>query len=174
MSLTELTTRPSTGDIVYWSTLGTPNLEFTTPQSFTSTDGTTGTVNFNGTPLLVEQPIGITGTFDGDFAPGDKVIVASSPLTINFNTPVEAVGAQIQDNGIGDHFTAQISAYDGSTFLGSFTENGFSGDVGDNSDIFLGVQDRTADITRIVFQTFSVGGYNGSVAINQLMWRNTR
>jgi hypothetical protein len=61
MSLIELTTRPSTGNIVYWSTLGTPTLEFTTPQSFTSTDGTTGTVNFNGTGELVEQQTGITG-----------------------------------------------------------------------------------------------------------------
>jgi hypothetical protein len=127
-------------------------------------------MNFNsGTGLLVEQCcIGTTGTFDGDFARGDIVVVSGGPLTINFNTPVQSVGAQIQDNGIGDHFTAQISAFDGSTFLGSFTENGFSGDVGDNSDIFLGVLSSTADITSIVFQTFSVGSYNGTVGINQM------
>jgi hypothetical protein len=62
----------------------------------------------------------------------------SAALTINFNTPVEAVGAQIQDGNIGDHFTAEILAYSGSTLLGSFTENGFSGDVGDNQISFSG------------------------------------
>ena len=168
-TLTELTTRPSTGNIVYWSTLGTPTLEFTTPQSFTSTAGTTGTVNFNGTGTLLEQPIGINGTFDGDFAPGDLVITTASPLTISFNAPVQAAGAQIQDNTIGDHFTAEIQAFSGSTLLGSFTESGFSGSAGDNSDIFLGVQDTTADITSIVFQVFTGDPLVQTiVAINQL------
>jgi len=71
-NLIELTARPATGDTVYWGQLGTPNLSLATPQSFTSTGGTTGNVNLNGTGNLVEQCcIGITGTFDGDFAPGD-------------------------------------------------------------------------------------------------------
>ena len=95
---TILTVRPSTGDIVDWGQLGTPNLIITAPQSFTSTGGTTGTVNLNGIGGLYQQCcIGISGTFDGDFGPGDKVLVTSpnSPLTIKFNTPVQAVGAQI-------------------------------------------------------------------------------
>jgi hypothetical protein len=70
---TILTARPATGDVVDWGQIGTPNLIITTPQSFTSTGGTTGTVSLNGTGFLVQQCcIGITGTFDGDFAPGDK------------------------------------------------------------------------------------------------------
>src|SRR5262249_41281080 len=152
-SLIELIARPSTGDTVYWNTLGTPNLQFTTPQNFTSTGGTTGTVNVSVNGFLVEQCcIGITGTFDGDFAPGNIVVVSyANPLTINFNTPIQTVGAQIQDNIIGDHFTAEILAYNGTTLLGSFTETGFSGDVADNSNIFLGVQDASADITSIVY-----------------------
>ena len=173
-SLIELTARPSTGNIVYWSTLGTPNLQFTTPQNFTSTGGITGTVNFNGNGgSLVEQCcVGITGTFDGDFAPGDIVVMSGppGPLTIYFNTPVRTAGAQIQTNQIGDHFTAEIRAFNGSTLLGSFTENGFSGDVADNSNIFLGVQDATAEITSIEFRTFSTtdGGAAAAVAINQM------
>jgi hypothetical protein len=92
--VTILTDRPATGDIVDWGqiapTATTPPL-LTTPQSFTSTGGTTGTVNLNGPGYLIEQCcIGITGTFDGDFAPGDKVLVngPGNPLTIKFNTPV--------------------------------------------------------------------------------------
>ncbi len=172
-NLIELTARPATGDTVYWGQLGTPNLSLATPQSFTSTGGTTGNVNLNGTGLLVEQCcIGITGIFDGDFAPGDIVIVTgqAGPLTINFNTPVQTVGTQIQDNNIGDHFTAEILAFNGSVLLGTFTESGFSGDVGDNSNIFLGVQDATADITSVTYLTFisSPEFSLRNVAINQI------
>ena len=68
------------------------------------------------------------------FAPGDKVLVTYlAPLTINFNTPVQSVGTQLQDDTIGDHFIAVILAFSRSTLLGIFTENGFSGDLGDNS-----------------------------------------
>jgi hypothetical protein len=111
----------------------------------------------NGAGLLNEQCcIGITGTFAGDFAPGDIVLVTYlAPLTIDFNTPVQVVGTQIQDGTIGDHFTAEIQAFNGPTLLGTFTENGFSGDVGDNSDIFLGVQGSIADITSVVYLTFT-------------------
>jgi hypothetical protein len=53
--LIELTARPATGDIVDWGQFGTPNLTLTSPQSFTSTGGTTGSLSFNGNGLLVEQ-----------------------------------------------------------------------------------------------------------------------
>jgi len=170
-SLLELTARPGTGDIIDWGQIGTPNLTLTGPQSFTSTGGTTGNVSFNGTSFLVEQCcIGLTGTFNGNFAPGDVVMVASSPLSINFNTPVQSVGAQIQDNNIGDMFTAEILAFSGSTLLGAFTESGVSGDLGNNSNIFLGVRDTSADITSVTYLTFTASpGFSlQDVAINQM------
>jgi hypothetical protein len=173
-SLIELTARPTTGDIVSWGQLGTPNLYLTTPQSFTSTSGgVTGTVNFNGTGLLVEQCcVGITGIFDGGFARGDIVVETNlAPLTITFNAPVQSVGAQIQDNLIGDHFTAEILAFNGPTLLAVFTESGFSSDLGDNSNVFLGVQDSTPDITGITYLIFN-SQFDPlrlqTVAINQL------
>jgi hypothetical protein len=74
-STIELTARPTTGDTVYWSQLGTPNLLLTSPQSFTYAGGIAGSVCFNGLGTLMEQCcIGITGTFNGDFAPGDVVL----------------------------------------------------------------------------------------------------
>src|SRR5262249_9427436 len=76
-------------------------------------------------------------------------------MTINFDTPVRAVGAQIQDGPIGDHFTAEIVAFDHWLFLGAFTENGISGDLGDNSSIFLGVRSDSADITSVGYLAFS-------------------
>jgi len=173
----ELTARPGGADIVDWGQLGTPNVTITTPQSFTSVGGITGTVNLNVTTVgsfqgLVQQCcVGITGTFDGGFTPGDKILVTyQAPLTINFNTPVQSVGTQIQDDRIGDHFIAEILAFSGSTLLGTFTENGFSGDLGDNSNIFLGVQDSIADITSITYRTFTSNPTftSQSVAINQM------
>jgi hypothetical protein len=184
--LIELTARPATGDTVNWGQLGTPNLILTSPQSFTSTGGTTGSVSFNGNAFLVEQCCtftggGVNGTFDGNFARGDIVVVTNVPqgaggtntsLTINFNSPVQTVGTQIQDNHIGEHFTAEILAFSGSTFLGAFTENGFSGDVGDNSNIFLGVHDTTPDITSVTYLTFTGNPFTlQDVAINQMTIR---
>ena len=162
-------TRPATGDTVDWGQFGTPNLFFTAPQSFTSTGGTTGSVSGSSLGLYEQCCIGITGIFDGDFAPGDKVLVSAGPLTINFNTPVQSVGVQIQNNTIGSHFLGEILAFDGSQLLGAFTAGGFSGDVADNSNTFLGVQDTTADITSVIYLTFADGSNSsGPVAINQM------
>ena len=175
-STVELTTAPATGDTVNWIQLGggLTSQFLTTPQSFTSTGGTTGSVS--GTlPLLVVQqcciatPSGPAGNFNGDFAPGAVVLVSPGPLTINFNTPVQSVGAQIQNNSIGTNFLAEILAFNGSQLLGAYLASGFSGDVADNSNPFLGVQDTTADITSVTYLTFLSGGSSpGPVAINQM------
>jgi hypothetical protein len=56
-----------------------------------------------------------------------------------------------------------------SFFLGAFLASGFSGDVADNSDPFLGVQDTTADINSVTYLTFADGSSSsGPVAINQM------
>jgi hypothetical protein len=173
-SLIELTARPATGDTVYWGQLGAFG-PVASPLNFTSTGGTTGSINLNGSgDLVVQCCIGITGNFNGDFAPGDAVIETYpsnnlGPLSINFNTPVQIVGAQIQTNVIGQNFTAEIFAFNGSVLLGTFTENGFSGDVGDNSDPFLGVESATADITSVTYLTFTSNPFAlQQVAINQM------
>jgi hypothetical protein len=100
--LTELTARPGGADIVDWGQLGPPSLPIFTPQSFTSVGGITGTVSLNVTTVnsfqgLVQQCcVGITGNFDGGFAPGDKVLTTSlAPLTIIFNTLMQSVVTQI-------------------------------------------------------------------------------
>jgi hypothetical protein len=172
-SLVELTARPDTGDTIFW---GTPSqTPVTSPLSFTSTGGTTGTVDLNGDGGLFEQCcIGANGNFNGNFAPGDTVLVTipsnnHGPLSINFNTPVQIVGTQIQHNLTGGSYTAEIFAFNGSTLLGSFTENGMAGDVGDNSNIFLGVEDATADITSVTYLTFTSNPFTfQQVAINQV------
>jgi hypothetical protein len=169
-SLIELTTPPATGDTVNWGPSNPPSNYLATPLNFTSTGGTTGYVSATSPLLVVEQCcIGLTGTFDGDFAPGNIVLVSPGPLTINFNTPIQSVGAQIQNNTIGTNFTAEILAFNGNQLLGAYLASGFSGDVADNSDPFLGVQDTTADITSVTYLTFLAGSSSsGPVAINQM------
>jgi hypothetical protein len=168
-SLVELTARPDTGDTVFW---GTPlQNQFSSPLNFTSTGGTSGTANFSGLGGLFEQCcVGANGNYNGDFAPGDTVLaIGTNGLSINFNTPVQIVGTQIQDNRIGDYFTAEILAFNGNVLLGTFTENGFTGDVGDNSAIFLGVEDATADISSVTYLTFTSNPFTlQDVNINQV------
>ena len=173
-SLVELTARPDTGDTIFW---GAPlQNQFSSPLSFTSTGGTSGTATFSGLGGLFGQCCystpsgGAAGNYDGDFAPGDTVLaIGTNGLSINFNTPVQIVGTQIQDNRIGDHFTAEILAFNGSALLGTFTENGFSGSADDNSAIFLGVEDATADITSVTYLTFTSNPFTlQDVNINQV------
>src|SRR6476620_1462083 len=91
-ALIELTTRPTTGDIVNWGQLGPPSpTTFPTPQNFTSTSGLQGTATLanDGNGAIYQQG----GNFLGNFAPGDLVFytMRSGPLTLDFDTPVSTV-----------------------------------------------------------------------------------
>ena len=69
-SLIELTSRPDSGNTVYWNQL--------TGQNFTSTGGISGTVN--PYEVVVQCCVGTVGNFNGDFAPGDYVITSYQDL----------------------------------------------------------------------------------------------
>jgi hypothetical protein len=88
-----------------------------------------------------------------------------SPLTITFDTPVSAAGAQI---AVDDtfQFTAFISAFDrANNLLGTFSANGTSSLALDNSALFLGVRSDTDNISRLVF---SSSESNRALGINRL------
>src|SRR5262245_50084760 len=85
--LIELTTRPSTGDIIYWDQLASPSgqpIPFSTPQDFTSTSGLQGTATLanDGNGSIYVQG----GNFLGNFASGDRVFYTmnSGPLSLSF------------------------------------------------------------------------------------------
>lgn len=150
-SLIELTTRPGTADIINWGQLGPPSPTiFPTPQNFTSTSGVEGTATLanDGNGAIYQQG----GNFLGNFAPGDLVFytMKSGPLTLNFDTPLSTVGAQIDASTYGV-FTAEIQAFHHGDLLGTFTESGTVTTDGDNSAIFLGVTDTKKGITSIVY-----------------------
>lgn len=133
------------------------------------------------TPPLVFQtlppPAGIPTNFGlGDFilftglnprvfpSPGNP-----GPVSITFDTPVSAAGAQI---AVDDtfNFTAFIAAYDSDdNLLGQFSLPGTSSLNLDNSAVFLGVQDDRANISRIVFSS-SIP--DRAIGINALSLRN--
>ena len=92
-----------------------------------------------------------------------KIAVAESASDGEMAEKLEAAAIR---HGIGDHFTAEIQAYHRGKLLGTFTENGFSGDVGDNSNIFLGIRDKRADITSVIFNILPIGSQAEAVAIN--------
>ena len=75
----------------------------------------------------------------------------------NFNTPVQSVGAQIQNNTIGSHFLGEILAYSGSQLLGAFIASAFQATLLTIQKPFWGLQDTTADITSVTYLTFADG-----------------
>jgi|SRR5579859_598318 len=146
-------------DFVDWGSLGPAVSSVSNPVTTTSNGGLS--VNISepaGTDFKrVDQGNG----WDGNFAPGDSLLWTNfgdpgpGPITIDFASPISGAGAQIQDNRHSTTF-ATIDAYNGGTLLGSFTEAGpgFSTPQGDNTAIFIGIEDLSgANITRLVFST---------------------
>lgn len=146
-SLVGVTVAPVMSDSVDWSQLGGNQASIPNGFSATSTGGIqlTGTFATGGSGAVLQE-----GTnANGNFTPGEYLVwtQGNGPLTLTFNQGLSAVGAPIQTDYYG-HFTAQLQAFDGTTLLGSFTENGVSNASNNGSAIFLGVQDLTgADIT---------------------------
>ena len=148
-------------DSVDWAQEGMCQAALANPFSATSAQGLTVTVTssglgFEGSSLTktVQEPPGCpVGGWNGNFAPDAPVIYNEStgPVALTFSSPISGVGAQFENLLLSD-FTAEIDAYNGSTLLGSVTEDGNGTTAADNSAIFLGIEDLTgADITSVIF-----------------------
>ena len=127
--MVEVTTRPS-GDIIQWGQFNlAPGTTFPTPQPFTSYGGVEGSIEVDqrGNATIEEQCcVGVSGLFDGNFAPGDLLIQTNNGavrLTLSFKPPLKSVGTQIAENQMAA-FTAQIQAFNHNKLLGTFSENG--------------------------------------------------
>jgi hypothetical protein len=110
----------------------------------------------------------------GNFAPGAPVVWNQgnqNNITLTFNSPVTAAGAQIMADYYGS-FTAQVSLYGASdNLLTSFTENGVSNGDNDNSAIFIGARSTTgaADIYAISFSTPITSSDGNNFAIGNVL-----
>ena len=149
----------SSNDSVSWDQLGPAFTTVASPASVTSVNGLSMTVSDGGTLERRDQGSGWTGNFT--FL--DQLLWNQdngNPITVvDLSAPISGAGAQIQSDVYGS-FTATISAYNGSTLLGSFTENGVSTGAGDGSAIFIGLVDTSAEITSIGFSVTDVNGAN--------------
>jgi hypothetical protein len=159
-------------DYTDWGQFGP---QFTTvPSGSVATSNGGGVLTTVSTSGMADMYIYIQSSgWAGNFSPGDNLLWTGSnddSLILQFSKGLAGVGAQVQrDYYYG--FTGTIQAY-GSTnnLLGTFTEAGYSDGAADNSAIFLGVRDSTADIFKIVY---TVSGTSGlGFAINQLAMSN--
>jgi hypothetical protein len=148
------------------------------PNSFSATsEGGLGLdVNIapSDNPLITKPFVFQTSPFPGirtNFANGDYVLFGGidvtgfgpnasfptdgngGPFTITFDKPVFGAGTQI---AVDDRFTfdAFVSAYDiNDNLLGTFSAQGTSSLLLDNSALFLGVRSDEANISRLVFSS---------------------
>ena len=147
---------------------GPDNTQFTNPLNIAYSGGT---ASFSGPLGYVErrtQTDGVSGSWAGDFAPGDPLFFTGAvdePLQLRFSSDVSEVGAQIQPFFSGG-FTGNIIAYDVTeNVIGTFSVTGTSTTTGDNSATFIGIRTSPGDaaIRRVLFSTPGYGS-----AINQV------
>ncbi|PZD75244.1 hypothetical protein C1752_00233 [Acaryochloris thomasi RCC1774] len=128
-------------------------------------------------PLLFQTTAAGIAT---NFAPDDFVLFTGldptqfpapgnpGPLSLSFETPVRAVGAQIAVDDT-PMFDAFISAFDrDNNLLGNFSAPGTASLALDNSALFLGALSDTANISRL---EFSSSVPNRAIGINALSLR---
>ncbi len=144
-------------DFIDWGVLGPSFTVVANPFSISSNGGSTSATLSMPTGSFERRDQG--NGWAGNFAPGDPgdhvlwTEVANGPTIIKFTNPVAGAGAQIQRDLFGP-FTATLDVFDPSnTLIGAFTLPGNSNSNGDNSAIFLGVTDNSADIGSIVYDT---------------------
>jgi hypothetical protein len=109
-----------------------------------------------------------TGAWNGNFAGGDYVFWnnrGNGKLTLSFATPVSAVGTQLDSSfysnysgstGRVEDFIGTITANYGNGLSKTFSANGRTSALADNSARFFGVSSDSADITSVVFNTFDI------------------
>jgi hypothetical protein len=154
-------------DTIDWSQLGPAFTVVPSGASVTSTGGLSATVTSAGGQF--ERRDQSTGGWSGNFAPGTPLLwdqQRGPDITITFATPVRGAGAQIMADFFGD-FTAEIIGING-VVLGSFTEDGTSNSNADNSAIFIGILDTTADIAEIIFDLTAASSEPNDFAIGPL------
>jgi hypothetical protein len=151
--------------------IGTVGADGTTEPSsgftFATVDG--NPITFSDTGASGFTVVQESNEWSGNFANNDLLLWTSGdavPTTISFGSAVLGVGLQIQPDAFGTPFTASITAFNGATILGSFFPTGSSTSANDNSALFIGVADTTADITSIVINITSPAGVD--YAFNEL------
>lgn len=143
-------------DYIQWSALGSQNTSVANPTSSTSAGGLGYTVSQSGAGSFARLDQG--SGWIGNFGSGETLLFtggSNGPISINFATGVNGVGAQIQSDYYGA-YAAKLEAFGaGSNSLGSFTFSGIASSAQDDSAIFIGLLSNTADIFGVTFSLVS-------------------
>ena len=164
---TQINSRGALGgtDAIDWGQLGAPLTNVANGTAVTSVGLLSATVS-GGVSQLVTSQQNAPGPWMGNFAPGDNLLAQQpppvpQPITITFATPVQGVGTQMNLNSGPVAFNGTIKLFDtGNALLATFSSPGLMNSLADNSAVFLGALDSTADIKSVQFssdQTFGVG-----------------
>ncbi|MEX0742235.1 MAG: hypothetical protein WD079_05505 [Phycisphaeraceae bacterium] len=153
-------------DAYDWSVLGAP--EFATGTDFdidSVNNGLTVNVMTPVESLVVQQPTNWAGGFaDGDFG---LFTGAGDRLTLNFDMPVQAVGADIFTNAAG-LFTATVTAFDADGEELGMADITGTAVAQPNVAPFLGVSSDAFDISEVVFEADSIPSNDDGFAINEV------
>ena len=146
---------------ISWSQLGGDQTQVAASFSASSNKGLSATVTLAAANSVVSvvcseaPPLSSNCSWNGTgFTAGDSLLWAvnayaggNGPITLTFASGIIGAGALLQSDVPGQ-FTASIQAFNGSTSLGTFTQQ--SDAAGDA--VYLGVKDETgANITSIVY-----------------------
>jgi len=165
-STSPITSRALAGtDSMAWNAFGSEYASVANPSSAHSAQGNLITLSGpTGNFLVLKQ----ANSWGGGLGEGSYAN-SHGPLTINFASPVQDAGTQIESDSRG-LFLGTITAYDAShTDLGSYSYSGVAASSYDNSDIFVGLHSDSANIASLTI------GLNGDVdfAINALSFTGT-
>jgi hypothetical protein len=175
----EINSRAALGgdDFIDWGTLGPSGTSLGLTFLVTSNDGLGATVSSTATPFGASRKNQGPMDWNGSFAPGDELLfsgagTARPTVTIQFSTPVAGAGAQIEDaflDGVSPYIAGLQVFGSANTLLGSFTQTGISTEgSGNNSAIFLGVLNDTANIDHITYRISEASNALVGFALNQL------
>jgi hypothetical protein len=155
-------------DTTTWAGLGSDQTHLGPTFSATSLGGNSVSGSFAGSGGTVAL-VGTSWPSAQGFTAGDSLVWTldntnnsapnTGPLTLTLGNAVLAGGLYLEADGNPGGFTAQVQALNGATSLG--TESLSSDAVGD--PVFIGAQDTTADITKLVFTMTSCSGQNCNV-----------
>jgi hypothetical protein len=170
-----VTSRAALGgnDYIDWGQLPPSITPVPTPLSVVSNGGLGATLGNSQGAVFSDQQ---GNPWNGNFAPGDHLVGTGdvtpfAPIEITFATPVRGVGAQmgfdiIAAPGSPYYFTEVLTLYDSAhNQIGQFVAAGVMDTANDNSAVFIGALDSTADIKYAEFNALPEGP---GFAINRL------
>lgn len=158
---------PITGAKINWEQFGTSYAIVANNSSFSYAGGKGTVSSLNGNFQVLKQG----SDWGGNMPLGEYVLSTywtGPDITLNFDQDIYGAGAYIQSNWTGS-FTALIQAFDNNgNLLESYTEVGLSTNQTPGTAIYLGVERKVADISKIKFSLTAASMFVNEFAISSV------